>query len=402
MRARASIEGAVALCLAVAVVVAAAGLGGGKSREADLRASTYLAERRGTRALFLLLDGLGLGPERFLAAPDAAFRKDRTFVVAAPSRRVTREEARALLDWTAAGGRLVVVDAPSAESLTVDCTPLLAPAGLATEAVTGRFAVPRVEDAGLADGVGEIDWPARIVVRDGDPEQRDPRASDWETAIGSPAGAVAARVPFGEGEVVAVADARLLDNEFLRRADNAVLAVNLLVGDGTRRVVFDEFHHGFGDGCAAGVTARLLAMLWTTWPGRALLVLLLAAVVRAFGEGVRFGAPDEEPRPRRRALAEHADALGRLFEGARAWRTALEILLAGARRTAGPRAGLPAHVPAAEFRAHLERSTARGARELAAALAEAERASADPRTKDVQFAEVAARVALARRRYLDG
>jgi len=402
MRGRTSVEGAVALVLAVAVVVAAAGLGGGKSREADLRASTWVNERRGTRALFLLLEGLGLGPERFLAAPDAASRKDRTFVVLAPSQPITREHAEALLDWTAEGGRLVVVDAPSAQTLTVDCTPLLAPAGLATEPVKGGFATPEVEDLDWIDGVEELDWPGRIVLSDGDPGRRDPRAGDWETAIGSSAGAVAARVPFGEGEVVAVADARLLDNENLRRADNAVLAVNLLVGDGSRRVVFDEFHHGFGEGSPAGVTARLFAMLWTTWPGRALLVLLLAAVVRALGEGVRFGAPDEEPRPRRRALVEHADALGRLFEGARASRTALEILLAGVRRATGPRVGLPAHVPPAEFRAHLERSSARGARDLAEALAAAEAASVNPRLKDVQFAEVAARVAAARRRYMDG
>lgn len=403
MRSRAPLEGAIALFLAVAVVAAAAAAGGSRSREADLRASTFVDERRGTKALFLVLDELGLSPERFLAAPDASLRKDRTFVVAAPSRAVTREEARALLDWTAAGGRLVVVDAPSKPpEHVVDCAPLLAPAGLATTPVVGAFADPAVVEEAWAAGVEKVEWPTRIVFSAGDAAKRDPRAGDAVDAITSSHGAVAVRVPFGEGEIVGVSDARLFDNETLRRGDNAVLALNLLVDDGSRGVLFDEFHHGFGDGAQAGVTARLFAMLWTTWPGGALLVLLLAAIVRASGRVVRLGAPDPEPRPRRRALVEHADALGRLFEGARASRTALEILLAGVRRTAGPRAGIPSRLPPAEFRARLERSTARGAAELAAALAEAEAAGAHPRLKDVEFARVAARVAEARGRFLDG
>jgi hypothetical protein len=211
-----------------------------------------------------------------------------------------------------------------------------------------------------------------------------------------------ARVPFGAGEVVCVADERLFTNEHARRLDLAVLAVRVLAGDGTRRVVFDEFHHGFGAGDPALAARRLLAMLPGTWPGRAILVLLLAGIVHAAGASVRFGAPQDDAPPPRRALREHADALGRLLEGAAATKEALELLLAGVRRAAGPRTGIPAHLPPAEFRTRLARSAAAGAAELAETLAEAEAAAARPRVKDVEFARIAARVAAARRRFLDG
>jgi hypothetical protein len=143
-------------------------------------------------------------------------------------------------------------------------------------------------------------------------------------------------------------------------------------------------------------------MLVSTWVGRALLVVALAGLVYAAGAAVRLGAALPAPPPERRALREHADALGRLFENARASREALEILASGVRRVCGARAGFPSGLPPAEFRQRLARSIAPGAQRLAAALEDAEAAGVRPSVKDVELARIAANLAAAKRRFLHG
>jgi hypothetical protein len=164
--------------------------------------------------------------------------------------------------------------------------------------------------------------------------------------------------------------------------------------------VFDEFHQGFRDEGAQGrIGAALAALLVGTWPGRAVLVLLFAGALALAGRAVRLGAPERGRPPPRRALSEHAEALGRLFETARARAATLSILAAGARRVTGPRVGIPAALPAPEFARRLRASPADGAAELADALARADAAKA---SKDVEMAEIAANLAAAKRRLLHG
>jgi hypothetical protein len=117
------------------------------------------------------------------------------------------------------------------------------------------------------------------------------------------------------------------------------------------------------------------------------------------GASVRLGAPERERPPPRRALSEHAEALGRLFETSRARAVSLRILAAGARRAAGPRAGILASLPAAEFARRLRASPAPGASDLADALQQADAARA---AKDVAMARIAANLAAAKRRFLHG
>jgi hypothetical protein len=211
---------------------------------------------------------------------------------------------------------------------------------------------------------------------------------------------LAGRFAYGEngGEVVVVSDASLLDNEALGREDNAVLAVRLVAGRGA--VVFDEFHHGYrDDGDGDQLESALAAMLFGTWPGRALLVVVLGAALRLAGAAVRLGAPQRDRPPPRRALSEHAEALGRIFEKAGARRETLAILAAGARRVTGPRAGIPASLAPAEFVRRLRLAQAPAAAGLADAL---ERADSPRTAKDVEMADVAANLAAAKRRYLHG
>jgi hypothetical protein len=402
---RTAAEGVLALGLALAVLATAAMFGSGRGRDADLRSSSWNDDRRGAHALYLLLGDLGVPVERSAEPPTVAAPTDRTLVVLAPSWAVTKTEAAALLDWTARGGRLVVVDAPSTPpALTVDVDVLLHPLGLQTKPALGsteESATTTTRDEWRRE-MRALTWPARLVLAEHEPEKRDPRAGESDDLVANDQGTIATLVPFGEGEVVAIADESLFANEQLGHGDGAVLAARLLVAPG-RTVVFDEFHHGFTPtGTRADLVERLAGMLVHTWLGRALVLLGVAGLVYAAGAAVRLGAPLPEPRPARRAMREHADALGRLFEGAHASHEALEILSSGVRRTCGARAGYAPGLPPAEFRRRLDRSLAPAAKELASALATAEAAAERPSVKDVELARIAANLAAAKRRFLHG
>lgn len=161
-----------------------------------------------------------------------------------------------------------------------------------------RLMVPE-EDLSWFDGPGVDDAVGRI-----DIEGKDSKALPV---------ALAFRV--GEGDVVLVSEPVLFNNSGLgtaqggpqTRADNAVLAYRLAVGDGTREVAIDEFYHGalHSLGPLALVAIR---------PYRTLAIsILLATLLWAWAYGVRFGPPLAPPRENRRNILEYVSAMARLF-----------------------------------------------------------------------------------------
>lgn len=379
----------------------------------DLRASSFVNDRAGLRALYLVLEESGIDVTRRLEAVTPDTPADRTVVMAAPTDPVLDTEIDDLLAWVGAGGRLVVVDQPPAPPFhPVYTADLLAAVGLHSVRgpLTGgtsneglSYALPRNYDA--------FRWQARLRLEPVDPEHKEPgtrprdaRAGDPESLVAPNGDVLAARIRFGQsgGEVVVVSDSRAFDNVSLGDADNALLAVDLVTGGDGRgaKVEFDEFHHGFRpDGQRGGEVAAVLRVLTGTWPGRAVLLLGLAWLVWILGRGVRFGAADREPRRRRRALTEHTAALGDIFRIARSRRLSLQLLGRGARRVVGPRAGLSTHLPPEEFDRRLARSSAPGAAELARALTATQSAVLQ---SDTEFARRARALAEARHAFVRG
>jgi len=389
------VELAAALTLCAALIAFGVAFGAPKKTD-DPRASTFVDSRGGLHALHLVLEELGAKPRRLLHPTTSADATDHTLVVANPSAPFTKREVDRAVAWVEAGGRLVVLGGPPAlGTVTSYATPLFAAFGaneIAARSGGDRF---HVADATLGSALGRLEWPATHALSGPD---------GATTLVSRGPDALDLRVESGDhgGEAVLVVDDKLFTNESLGAFDDAVLAVRLLVArpSDEGRVVFDEFHHGFTDGGGAGdLTSAILAMLVGTWPGRAVLVLALAGMISLAGASVRLGAPERGRPPPRRALSEHADALGRLFEASRGRAVALSILAAGARRATGPRAGIPAGVGAAEFARRLRASASVGAAELADALVAAD--SARP-GKDVQMADLAANLAASKRRYLHG
>ncbi len=425
----AAAETAVALFLGLILVTLGAVFTEPGAAQPDLRPSTYVDDPTGLRALHELLLAVGARPERLLDDPTQLTERDQTLVVAGPSEPFSDHERDALFDWVAAGGRLVVAAAlevpPLRRSFHDD---LIVPLGVRARRRARPARAAKIDPSSALDATLALDWRASLVIEeieqddDGEPDSDrpsdasghekaarrdaivDPRAGTPRPVIRTRSHTLVTAIPFGDagGEVIVLADETLLTNRTLRKKENAVAVVQLLLareGD-EGRVLFDEFHHGFRIyGERADLMQQAKAMLFTTWPGRGVLLLVFAWFVLLAGAGVRLGKPLPDTPPPRRRLSEHADALGRLLESARARAEALRVLAAGTRRVVGPRAGLSSNLSPRVFAERLAASPAPGAEELAATLVEADRIRPE---RDADLARVSRELAAARRRYLHG
>lgn len=150
---------------------------------------------------------------------------------------------------------------------------------------------------------------------------------------------VAVRLEYtGGGEVILLAEADLVANEALRDTDAGVVVLEWLLADPPGRVVFDEYHQGFGEGGSLFVAAG--KWLLGAPAGWTLLQVAGAALVMLWVLSLRFGPAGHIVERKRRSVVEHVQALAMGLERAGAHDTAVRLVLAGLGRRFG-RAGRP-------------------------------------------------------------
>jgi hypothetical protein len=162
-------------------------------------------------------------------------------------------------------------------------------------------------------------------------------------------GSAAVGFPLGRGRVAVIADPDLLRNDVVRvcRWGADVAAVRVLEyvsadGPGGRRdrLVFDEYHQGFGD--QPGTMRGIFRYLGRTASGHLVLQLAGAGLVLLLAVGPRLLTPRPTERIERRSPLEHVDALARAYRMVGASRTATSRLLHGVRRRVEHALGLRA------------------------------------------------------------
>ena len=285
----------------------------------------------GYRALFEVLEELGVPVSRDVAPPWADANGDRTLVLLAPDSRLVRYSPKyiqALLAWVDRGGRLLV--APSSEgdawydaghrnekhgappknplqllaladqltlqetssddkgTVPVECLGSLEP--LAAD--VRRLAIPG--DKYTTISLLKEDLPGSVRIRN-------------EDGKGPLLAAVTRR---GKGEIVVVSDPALLGNKLIGRADNSVLAAHLVSPQG-QPVVFDEFYHGLA------VRGNPLYLLTRPGFAAATLAILLVVGVWTWRSAVFLGPPLPEIERSRRDIGEYVNAMGAFFSRGR-------------------------------------------------------------------------------------
>src|SRR5439155_1315598 len=141
----------------------------------------------------------------------------------------------------------------------------------------------------------------------------------------------------GGGSVTLFADPGYFRNRLWRASDVPYFVTPLIVPARRGRVVWDEYHQGFGQG--RSMTGVVMGWLGGTPGGWVVLQLAGVLVVGLAVAAVRFGPARRGVATRRRSPLEHLEALAAGLEGAAGADTAVALTVSGLRRRLG-RTGL--------------------------------------------------------------
>lgn len=326
-------------------------------RTGDARLTSRSTESQGAAAFYELARRLGWRPSERLA--DSIPLGDTTAVhlILDPAIPPSAMETHEVLDRVRRGAGLVFVPGggPLADSLGLGdrVRPTVTVIG-ASQILVGKSGELVVTDtsscANRDEGflsAGLPFWPDRqtsilaLRVKGAQPPGSRTLATvrlvDGSTTTDAPA---ALGFPLGRGRVAVVADPDLFRNDVVRvcrwGADVAVVRILEYVSDDApgggrrQRVVFDEYHQGYGD--QPGTIRGIVSYLGHTPSGHLVLQLAGAGLVLLLAMGPRLLPPRAVERIERRSPLEHVDALARAYRAVGATRTATVRLVHGVRR----------------------------------------------------------------------
>jgi hypothetical protein len=252
------------------------------------RPSTFFTDRTGTRAILLVLQKMLPATDQwrrpFNELPSPTNSARSTLIVMSPEDALTESEVAVLDRWITSGGQLI----------------------LATNK-EWRIRKPRRSTQFAKKNKEEDDYlPQGYLARHGLLAKAD---VSGEAAI-----AAAASQKLGAGRILLVSDPYAFSNEALRTTDNAVW-IAARTSEWADTVFIDEYHHGFGE--KRELLPLIGMFLMSPW-GFVGMQLALAGIVYILGSKRRFGRPIEELPVERTSPIEAVEALGGLFETARA------------------------------------------------------------------------------------
>lgn len=295
--------------------------------------TSYSTQSFGARGIHDVAERLHWRVERRRTPFDSALSPSATYLILDPPRPLSATEVGNLLRAVRSGAGALVVPvagSPLADSLGVHLSDMSA---FGLQVVGRPDAVGARQDAAtaLARAAAQLgSFNFALVIDSAMPGGAVTLVRVEHDSTTHPA---VMSLPIGRGSVVAISDSRFLRNLNIRGVYAARFAVRIfewLDPDHQRRLVFDEFHQGFGIEHTMPGAVRD-ALLYTA-PGRAVLQLVLAALILLLVYGVRPIAPLRRHSIERRSPLEHVGALARAYQQMEATRLGTRRLLQGLRR----------------------------------------------------------------------
>ncbi len=336
MRPRTELSLAAGLLFLLGVVVVAVGNSRARPPASESSRSTYLTGPGGASAFAEAASRLGVAVERFrrpmvaLKVTDTA-RRGEVVAVIGPATALSPAESRHLLDQPV---DLLLAGSNSASAIRclgyhVSVRRWTDPAATRAPAGAERLPSPRVWAVLIPHMARQIVDSSGDDGRKVSCEVPVPVRVDTllQTLTDRP---VVVRLTYADRRVVTlVAEDRLFRNRTMRRTSAGELVVGL-VTPRYRRVVVDEFHHGYQ--AAGSLTGA--AFGWSTRSPWGWIVWQLAAVglVALLASGVRFGPVRSAIQRRRRSPMEHVRALATALAAARGHDVAVRLMIQGLRR----------------------------------------------------------------------
>ena len=335
---RPQVELAVGLAIFAALAIGAAALGskGRQQPDFDPRRSTFLTGPAGARGYAEALERLHVRVERFRGRPMELRRLPDTgnpvLAVVGPTEEIDPLEAAAIARFGVRHDLLLagegaeaamrcygyVVEPRLHPMLAITTGQPMSASDLRVWAVLAR-AQPRPRRRPTAwddEGYAACDVPTTL------------RADTLLRTVGGRVVALRLEIVGGRA-VTLVADDLLFSNRALRSSGAGPFSLRLVAGR-YDRIIFDEYHHGYGpSGSLAGSVLG-----WSTrspwgWAGWQLAGIGLVALAAA---AVRFGPVRPSPERRRRSSLEHVRALATVLSAAEGHDLAIQLMVQGLRR----------------------------------------------------------------------
>ncbi|HET8624776.1 MAG TPA: DUF4350 domain-containing protein [Gemmatimonadales bacterium] len=317
----------VAVLLVLLILVARIGSEQNREPSSDPRRSTFLTGPAGAHAFAaaLTLIGVEVTPLRQrlprVEAP-RSLRDSTVLAVLGPTYALDQPDAQALADLAAAGTHLLV--AGSEAEAAMRCFGYTVRPRLRSEPAA------TVEPSGTSYTLDVL-----AVLRDA--PRGDTLRCERTTALrvdtllrtgrGRPA---AVRLSLASGaHVTLVGDDQLFTNRVLRSAAGAPFVLRLVAGR-YRRLLVDEYDHGFGP--SGRLDLAVLAWFRRTPWGWAGLQLGAVGLLALVASGVRFGPVLRAIERRRRSPLEHVRALATALAAAGGHAVAVRLLVQGLQR----------------------------------------------------------------------
>jgi hypothetical protein len=356
--------------------------------------STFNSGATGTQAFFDFLHESGQQVVRWRESSSALLTmngsKPATFVIIGPLQvGYSRRETQELLRWVDSGGRLVIIDryidprlvVPSRD-WTISSQALSYPWSELDpndfeQMTTGMSPVKPAQPTAMARNVESV-MPSRFMgamtispatqhpTATPTPDYEEDDSTDYETPptgeggstynrnagkssqapvvhLRHERGALLVDYPYGSGRVVVLSDPYIVANNGIGRADNLLLALNVVAAGGGL-IAFDEFHQG------RAATHNALFQYFSGTPVMAIcLQLALIGIAIVWSQGRRFARPLPLPHVDRRSKLEFVASMAELQQRAKAHDLALENIYGRVRRVLVRHAGLSNNSPRAEI-----------------------------------------------------
>ncbi|MEJ2716889.1 MAG: DUF4350 domain-containing protein [Deltaproteobacteria bacterium] len=346
--------------------------------------STYSAHPSGSKALYLVLQELGLPVERWQKALYRLNAEHAVLVMIDPGRvPFSPREIRKLKEWIRKGNRLVLFEGPgpkipeanrqkdrdhtrrSGSGRTRNITPARA-FGLTLKRFPDNsrraltVSIPGVEGLGPISVSNKARW------------KKTPK--EWTSLAGDRLGPVLLVRKLGKGTVAALSDPTVPSNGNVARAHNLRLVLALLLGKGRpAQILFDEYHHGYihAESLSSYVASSVFSWI--------LLQALVGMVLFFYSSRARLsGRYQQLSAPRGRSPMEHVESMANIFESSKASSVALEAILAHSIGQLSRRTGLDPKDLASDSVRHAPGTWVGGHEDLAGLVAECRRAVSSP------------------------
>jgi hypothetical protein len=337
----------VLVVLAVLLIIARIGTGRNREPSADPRRSTYLTAPAGAHGFAAALERLGVRVvqlrqrlPRVEAQVLAAAAEPTVVAVLGPTSALDGGDAAALAGLSSAGLDLLIAGGRAEAAMR--CFGYAVRPMLQSEPAVStdrryrldvRAVLRRTRRRAVAATPADSARCAEPVVLRVDTLLR-------MEGSGAP---VAVRLGLSYGSAATlVADDEVFTNRALRGAAGAPFVLRL-VTDRYRRLVVDEYDHGFGP--SGRLDQAVAAWIRRTPWGWAGVQLAAVGLLVLFTAGVRFGPVQRRLERRRRSPLEHVHALATALAAAGGHELAVRLLVRGLQRRIGRGAATPAHMP---------------------------------------------------------